>query len=182
MANRVLTFPLKDRSVLKDLRPGEEVSVNGVLYTARDQAHKKLVSLLDKKQFLPFDPEGSAIYYCGPTPERGDGLFGSAGPTTSSRMDDFAGALYREGIAATIGKGNRSPKVLDACRENNSVYFVTFGGAGAYLAKRILKQECVAFPELGPEAVYRLEVSDFPAIVGFDASGSSLFGNLPVKR
>lgn len=182
MANRVLTFPLTDRSALKDLRPGDEVSINGVLYTARDQAHKKLMVLLEQKLPLPFDPKSGAIYYCGPTPERGDGLFGSAGPTTSSRMDEFAGALYRAGIAGTIGKGNRSAKVLDACRENGSVYFVTFGGAGAYLAKRILKQECVAFPELGPEAIYRLEVENFPAIVGFDVSGNSLFGNFPVRH
>lgn len=177
-----LTLPIDDRAALASLRAGDELSLSGVLYTARDQAHKLMLGLLGKGQALPFDPKGAMLYYCGPTPSRGDGLFGSAGPTTSSRMDDFTVPLLKAGIAGAIGKGNRSAKVLDACREYGAVYLVTFGGAGAYLAKRILDQECVAFPELGPEAVYRLEVKEFPAIVAFDPEGNSIFGNSPVKR
>lgn len=177
-----LTLPVKDRSVLATLNTGDEVSVSGVLYTARDQAHKKMLSLLGKGEPLPFDPKGAMIYYCGPTPARADGLFGSAGPTTSSRMDEFTVPLFKAGLAGTIGKGNRSSKIMEACREYGAVYLVTFGGAGAYLAQRILKQECVAFPELGPEAVYRIEVKDFPAVVAFDPAGNSLFGNTTGKR
>lgn len=177
-----INLPLTDRSALKGLRAGDEVSINGVLYTARDQAHKKIVGLLEKGEPAPFDLAGNMIYYCGPTPQREDGLFGSAGPTTASRMDDFTAPLLNAGIVGTIGKGNRSDKVLNACRETGAVYLVTFGGAGAYLAKRILKQECVAFPELGPEAVYRLEVKDFPAVVAFDPEGNSIFTNTAGKR
>jgi fumarate hydratase subunit beta len=172
---KTISLPLIERSELEKLSAGDTVLLDGVLYTARDQAHKKLTALMDAGKPLPFDPNGAVIYYCGPTPVRKDGLFGSSGPTTSSRMDAYTAPLLKAGVAGTIGKGDRSPGVLAACREFRSVYLVTFGGAGAYLAKRVVRQEVIAFPELGTEAVYRLEVRGFPAVVAFDTRGKSIF-------
>lgn len=171
MSSIELTFPVTDRSVLLSLHAGDPVTLSGVIYTARDQAHKRLMELKARGEALPLDLNGTAIYYCGPTPAREDRRFGSAGPTTSARMDPFAPEMYALGAAASIGKGGRSEAVRAACEKNRSVYLITFGGAGAYLAKRILTQELVAFPDLGAEAIYRLTVKDFPAIVGIDAHG-----------
>ncbi len=171
-----LVLPLAEKPELSRLRAGDTVLISGTLFTARDQAHKRIAAAMGNGGSPPFPLEANFIYYCGPTPPRADGLFGSAGPTTSARMDPFTPALYAAGLCGTIGKGNRSAEVLDACRAFNAVYLVAFGGAGAYLAKTIERQETAAYPELGPEAVYRLTVRDFPAIVAFDASGRSLFG------
>lgn len=172
---KILAVPVLDRSGLSALSAGDPVLLDGVIYTARDQAHKKIRAMMEEGKKLPFDPAGAAVYYCGPTPAREDGLFGSAGPTTSSRMDPFTVPLLKAGIAVTIGKGDRSPEILSACAQTGSLYLVTYGGAGAYLAKRIVRQEVVAFPELGAEAVYRLEVKGFPAVVAFDVRGKSIF-------
>lgn len=161
---------------LRSIPAGKSVLLRGTLYTARDQAHKRLAAILEKGGKLPFDFRGAAIYYCGPTPPRADGLFGSAGPTTSARMDPFAPRFYEAGVALTMGKGSRSEAVREACAKHGAVYLTTFGGAGALLATKIKSQRVVAFPELGAEAVYELEVEDFPAMVAFDAQGGSAFG------
>jgi fumarate hydratase subunit beta len=169
-----LELPLAGRESFSGLYPGDLVLLSGVIYTARDQAHRRLVNCLDMGEKPPFDLEGSAIYYCGPTPPREDGLFGAAGPTTAARMDPFAPRLYDAGIAVTIGKGGRNDAVRDACIRNRALYLVTFGGAAAYLAKRITSQELIAWPDLGAEAVYRLTVENFPCVVGFDVRGASV--------
>ncbi|OHD54914.1 MAG: fumarate hydratase [Spirochaetes bacterium GWF1_51_8] len=169
-----LTIPVEDESKLMELEAGDMVRLTGTLYTARDQAHKRIVETLDKGESPPFDLKNSMVYYCGPTPEREDGLFGSAGPTTASRMDKMTPRLLEQGMKGTIGKGERSPEVLEACRKYGAVYLAAFGGTGAYYAGRIKKQELVAYPELGAEAVYKLEVEDFPVIVAVDAKGKTI--------
>ena len=163
---------------LDETRPslscGESVILSGTIYTARDQAHKRLVSALQKGEELPIPLKGQLIYYCGPTPPREDNLFGSAGPTTSARMDPFAPFLYQAGLWATLGKGPRSEEVRKACEMYGGVYFITFRGAGAYLARCIISQELIAYPDLGAEAIYKLTIKDFPAIVGIDSQGNVL--------
>jgi fumarate hydratase subunit beta len=169
-----LNVPIRDEEELLQLEAGDMVRLTGIVYTARDQAHKKMIEGIEKGEEPPFDLQNNLIYYCGPTPPREDGLFGSAGPTTSARMDKMTPQLIERGIRGTIGKGERSPDVLEACRKYRAVYLAAFGGTGAYLAKRIKKQELVAYPELGAEAVYKLEVEDFPVIVAVDSKGKSI--------
>ncbi|MCX7882155.1 MAG: FumA C-terminus/TtdB family hydratase beta subunit [Brevinematales bacterium] len=168
---RVLHFPNEDVSYLQC---GEMVLLNGTIYTARDQAHKRLVESLHHNHPLPLPLRGQLLYYCGPTPPREDGLFGSAGPTTSARMDPFTPTLLSAGLTACMGKGPRSPSVQEACAQYGAVYLITFGGAGAFLAKHILSQRLVAYPDLGTEAIYELTVKDFPAIVAIDSRGKTL--------
>ncbi|MCX7820153.1 MAG: FumA C-terminus/TtdB family hydratase beta subunit [Brevinematales bacterium] len=170
-----LTFPLKNKSVLLTLRAGELLTLDGIIYTARDMAHYKMIESLKKGEKLPIELTNNAIYYCGPTPPKDDKLFGSAGPTTSARMDEAFIFLAKYGLSVTIGKGNRSKDVIKSCQENQAVYLITFGGAGAYLAKRIINQKLIAFPELGTEAIYELEVKDFPVIVAIDTDGNNIF-------
>ncbi|MBI4335057.1 MAG: fumarate hydratase C-terminal domain-containing protein [Candidatus Omnitrophica bacterium] len=150
---------------IKKLRIGDEVLLSGIVYTARDQAHKRLVDWIKKRRRLPVDLKGASIYYCGPTKTKPGRVIGSCGPTTSSRMDPFTAQLFKAGLKVMIGKGKRSREVIDAIKRHNAVYFVTIGGAGAYLSKRVKKARLVAFKDLGPEAIYELEISDFPAIV-----------------
>jgi len=145
------------------------------MFTARDAAHARLVEALATGAPLPFDLAGAVIYYCGPTPGPPPRPIGAAGPTTSSRMDAYAPALYQAGVRATLGKGERALAVREACREFGGLYLITVGGAGALLGSRVLSAEVVAYPELGPEAVRRLVVADFPAWVAYDAHGGSLF-------
>jgi fumarate hydratase subunit beta len=172
---RVLDLPISNNTFLNDLNAGDFVYLNGIIYTARDQAHKRIIELIDNGKPLPFDLKGNFIYYCGPTPIRENNTFGSAGPTTSARMDKFAPKLLEMGLSGTIGKGQRSDNIRELCEKFSSVYLATFGGAGAYLAKTILKQELIAFEDLGAEAVYRITVKEFPAIVAFDTKGKSIF-------
>lgn len=157
------------------LRAGDEVTISGDLFTARDAAHRRLVDLLEQGKPVPFGLDGAVIYYCGPTPAPPGRPIGSAGPTTSSRMDVFAPLLHAHGVRATIGKGPRSPEVRAALQEYGGVYLVTVGGAGALLAQRVIAAELVAFAELGPEAIFRLAVEEFPAVVAYDAHGHSAF-------
>ena len=157
------------------LQAGEAVRISGVIYTARDAAHRRLVELLDVGEPLPFELEGAVIYYCGPTPAPPGRPIGSAGPTTSSRMDAYAPRLHSEGVRATIGKGPRSGAVRAALQEHGAVYLVAVGGAGALLAQHIVTAELVAFEDLGAEAIRKLTVEDFPAIVAYDAHGRSAF-------
>jgi len=174
MTKKKIYFPLTNKEILSSLEAGEMLELNGIIYTARDQAHYRMIKLIEEGKKLPFELTNNAIYYCGPTPKREDNLFGSAGPTTSSRMDKAFVILSSLGLSASIGKGNRSAEVVEACKKYKSLYFITFGGAGAYLAKKILKQELIAFEELGPEAIYRLEVKDFPVIVSIDTKGKNI--------
>ena len=163
------------KKIRSKLKCGEEILFSGILYTARDAAHKKLTRLLTENKKLPFDIKETVIYYAGPTPtSRGKG-FGSCGPTTSSRMDSFTKALLRKGLAGMIGKGRRSKEVKDAIKKHKAIYFLTIGGAGAYLAKRIKSAKVVTFKELGPEAIYKLEVKDFPLVVGIDSTGRDIY-------
>ena len=156
------------------LKRGEEVLLTGTIYTARDAAHKELAELIRKKRRLPFELKGAVIYYAGPTPVRGEG-FGSCGPTTSSRMDKFTPLLLKMGLRAMIGKGKRSSDVRRAIKKEKAVYFLAIGGAGAYLAKKIKYAEVLAFKKLGPETIYKLEVQDFPLIVGIDSKGDDIY-------
>ena len=171
---RKIITPLT-KEVRSKLKCGEELLLSGTIYTARDAAHKKLTELTQKRKKLPLNLKNAVIYYAGPTPEREDNLFGSCGPTTSSRMDNFTPLLLKKGLGAMIGKGRRSPEVKKLIKKHKAVYFLTVGGAGAYLAKRIKSSEVVSFRELGPEAIYKLEVEDFPLIVGIDSKGKDIF-------
>lgn len=156
-----IAFPLRKPDI-SGLKAGEQVLISGTLYTARDAAHKK---------GLPIDLKGQAIYYVGPTPSKKGQPIGSAGPTTSSRMDKYTPLLLKRGLKAMIGKGKRSPEVVDAIIKNKAVYFAAIGGAGAYLSKRILSSKVLAYPELGTEAVREIEVKDFPVVVAIDPNG-----------
>ncbi len=167
-----LAPPLMDTSFLT---VGDQVTFNGVIYTARDAAHQRLISLLDTGNELPFPAQGGIIYYVGPCPAKPGEVVGSAGPTTSSRMDSMTVPLLQAGIKGMIGKGERSQEVIDAMKCYGAVYFAAIGGAGALLAQSIKKMELVAYPELGPEAIYRMEVKDFPAIVAIDGQGRSIY-------
>jgi len=169
-----LTTPVNDDEI-KKLRIGQNVLLNGVIYTGRDAAHKKLVELLDSGQELPIDLKGQVIYYVGPSPARPGQIIGSAGPTTSGRMDIYAPKLIALGLKGMIGKGQRSPAVIKAMQKYNAVYFAAVGGAAALISKSIKKCEVVAYPELGPEAIYRLEVENFPVIVVNDTLGEDLY-------
>jgi len=174
MATYNLTTPLKEEDIRK-LKAGDVVNLTGVIYTARDAAHKKLVDLIEAGKELPFDLEGSVIYFVGPTPPKPGDPIGSAGPTTSYRMDSYSPTMLKHGSKGMIGKGKRSQEVIDACKEYGGIYFGATGGAGALLGKRIKSAEVIAYPELGPEAVRRLEVEGFPVTVINDTHGNDLY-------
>ena len=170
---RIVT-PLTDE-VVAGLHTGDKVLVSGVIYTARDAALKRLIELNEKGEDLPFDIEGQVIYYVGPTPPKPGEPIGSAGPTTSGRMDAYAPHLIERGLKGMIGKGMRSQKVKDAMARYKAIYLGATGGAGALLSKRIKKSEVIAFADLGPEAIHRLEVEDFPVVVINDIYGGDLY-------
>jgi len=169
-----LQTPLTSENILQ-LNAGDAVLLTGTIYTARDAAHKKFLETLDSGGELPFPLEGAVIYYVGPTPAPPGRVIGSAGPTTSYRMDSFAPRLHGLGVKATIGKGKRNQEVKDALQEYKAVYLGATGGAGALLSQRIKRCEVIAFEELGPEAVRMLEVEDFPTLVVNDAYGNELY-------
>jgi fumarate hydratase subunit beta len=169
-----ITAPLTD-AVTMSLKAGDKVLITGVLYTARDAAHKRLLELLDRGEKLPFDIKGQIIYYVGPTPPKPGQVIGSAGPTTSGRMDAYTPRLLDLGLKGMVGKGARNKDVIDSIKKNKAVYMAAVGGAAALIARSIKKAEIVAYEDLGPEAVRRLEVVDFPAIVVNDAEGGDLF-------
>lgn len=169
-----LTTPLSDEDMEK-LKIGDKVLLNGIIYTARDAAHKRLVEALKKGETLPFNPEGQVIYYVGPAPARPGKVIGPAGPTTSYRMDPYAISLMKAGVKGMIGKGFRSQKVREAMRKYQAVYFAAIGGAAALLSEHIKKAEVIAYGELGTEAIRRLEVEDFPVIVVNDLKGGDLY-------
>ena len=159
----------------RDLHCGDNVLISGVIYTGRDAAHKRLVELLQQGKELPLDVKDAIIYYVGPAPAQPCKVIGSAGPTTSYRMDAYAPALLDIGLKGMIGKGKRSPEVIGSMKKNGAVYFGAIGGAGALLAKCIKKAEVIAYEDLGAEAIRRLEVEDLPAVVIIDSEGNNLY-------
>lgn len=157
------------------LRAGDRVLLSGTMYTARDAAHKRMTDALDRGEPLPFPVEGAFIYYAGPSPAKPGQVIGAAGPTTSYRMDEFAPRLLDIGLMAMIGKGDRSPQVMEAIKRNGAVYFAAVGGAGALIAKSVQRVETIAYQDLGAEAITKLTVKDFPVIVAIDSQGNDLY-------
>jgi len=172
--------PLDDKTVV-DLQAGDTVSITGYMYTGRDAAHKRLVELIDKGEELPIELKDQIIYYVGPAPAKPGYACGSAGPTTSYRMDAYAPALLDLGLKGMLGKGLRSREVFDSMKKNGAVYFAAVGGAAALIARSIKKSEVVAYEDLGAEAIHRYYVEDFPAIVVIDSGGNDLYKTEPPK-
>jgi len=166
--------PLSDADIDK-LNAGDEVLISGVIYTARDMAHKRLCEAIESGRQLPFELAGAVIYFVGPSPARTGRVIGAAGPTTSSRMDAFSPKLLARGLKAMIGKGYRGEEVRNALKKYKAVHLATIGGAGALLSKHIVSAEVIAYEDLGTEAVRKLEVVDFPAIVAYDAHGNTVY-------
>lgn len=171
-----INAPLRN-DMVRQLKSGDHVEINGVVYAARDAAHKRLIEMLDKGEELPFDIKDQIIYYVGPCPARPGHVIGSAGPTTSGRMDVYTPRLIELGLAGMIGKGLRSDEVVEAMRKFGAVYFGAVGGAGALLSKCIVSEEIAAFPKLGPEALRKLVVRNFPAVVIIDSEGRDLYSS-----
>ncbi|WP_026526286.1 Fe-S-containing hydro-lyase [Butyrivibrio sp. VCD2006] len=169
-----ITAPF-DKDTIKELRSGDMVYITGVIYTARDAAHKRMKETIEKGETLPINIEGNVIYYMGPSPARDGRPIGSAGPTTASRMDKYAPELLDMGLRGMIGKGKRSKEVIDAIVRNKAVYLAAIGGAGALLSKAIVESEVVAYDDLGTEAIRKLRVENFPAIVVIDSEGNNLY-------
>jgi fumarate hydratase subunit beta len=169
-----LTTPLTDESV-EQLHAGDKVSITGIIYVGRDAAHKRMMDSLEAGEALPFDPTGQIIYYMGPAPAKPGDPIGSAGPTTSYRMDPYATRMMEAGLKGMIGKGNRSMPVRQAMQEHKAVYLGAIGGAGALIAKSIKSATVIAYDDLGAEALRRLEVEDFPAIVVNDIHGGDAY-------
>ncbi|HLG29561.1 MAG TPA: Fe-S-containing hydro-lyase [Candidatus Brocadiales bacterium] len=175
MSNIVyLKTPLTD-NVIESFRIGDKVYISGIIYTARDAAHKRLVELIDNGKEFPFDIKNQIIYYVGPSPAPPGKPVGSCGPTTSYRMDVYTPKLLEKGLKASIGKGNRSETVIEAMKKHKAVYFVATGGAAALLANKVKKADVIAYEDLGAEAIMRLEVLNFPVVVANDVYGNDLF-------
>jgi len=169
-----ITTPLTDE-VIEKLHAGDRVTITGIIYAGRDATHKRFIEALERGEPLPFDPKGQIIYYMGPSPAPPGKPIGSAGPTTSYRMDPYTPRMLEQGLKGMIGKGNRSSKVREALRRHKAVYFAAIGGAAALIAKSIRRAEAIAYEELGTEALWRLEVEDFPAIVVNDIYGGDAY-------
>ena len=177
---RINTPFTKDAMV--GLKAGDEVLLNGAIFTARDAAHKRMHELLLRGKIIPLNLKDAVIYYCGPCPAPSRRVIGSCGPTTSSRMDAFTPELLRLGLGGMIGKGDRSPEVVKAIKKYQCVYFLAGGGLGALLSTKVRSARPVLFRELGPEAIYRLEVNDFPLIVGIDSKGNNIYDKTRWKK
>ena len=169
-----INSPFNDVTIAQ-LKTGDRVLISGIIYVARDAAHARLVNTMEKGEPLPFDIKGQTIYYMGPSPARPGQVIGSAGPTTSSRMDMYTPRLLAAGLKAMVGKGSRAPEVKAAIQKYKAVYFVTTGGVAALITRSIKKSELIAYPELGAEAILRLTVTDFPAVVWNDIYGGDLY-------
>lgn len=172
--SKYIQTPINQNDI-DNLEIGDSVYISGVIYVARDAAHKRMQEMLDKNEELPFELKDNIIYYMGPSPAREGRPIGSAGPTTSGRMDKYAPALLDLGLKGMIGKGKRSKDVKEAVIRNKAIYFAAIGGAGALLSKAIIKSETIAFEDLGAEAILKLEVKDFPVIVVMDYKGNDLY-------
>lgn len=169
-----ITTPLTE-DITKTLKAGDSILLSGIIYTARDAAHGRLINLLDEEKDLPLNINGEIIYYVGPTPEKPGEVIGSAGPTTSYRMDSYAPRLLDLGLKGMIGKGARSEEVITAIKRNNAIYFGAIGGAGALISKCIKSSEVIAYDDLGAEAIRKLEVKDMPLVVIIDTEGNNLY-------
>lgn len=174
-------FPFNEKNI-NNLKAGERILLRGVIYTARDQAHKRLAEAIKKGRRLPFDLKNAIIYYCGPTKKPKGKIIGACGPTTSSRMDEFTPVLLREGLKGMIGKGGRAKEAIAAIKKYKAVYFLAYAGCGALLAKYVKKVTPVAYKDLGPEAILKLEVKDFPLIVGIDSQGRNIYKRQAPKQ
>lgn len=174
---KYITAPISD-DIVNGLIAGDFVYITGTIYTARDAAHKRLYEALSENKEIPFKLENNIIYYLGPSPARKGQVIGSAGPTTSSRMDKYTPLLLDKGLKGMIGKGRRSEEVIESMNKNNAVYFAAIGGAGALLSKCIKKSEVIAYDDLGTEAIRKLEVERFPAIVVIDNKKNNLYNNV----
>ncbi len=174
MATYNLTTPLKKEDIIK-LKAGDLVVLSGTIYSCRDAAHKRFIQTLDEGGTLPFDITGQIIYYMGPSPTPEGKVIGSCGPTTSSRMDAYAPRLYALGMAGSMGKGKRSQEVIDAMKEHKGIYLLATGGAGALSSKCVKKVDIIAYEELGPEAVRKLEIEAMPLLVVNDSNGNELY-------
>lgn len=174
MTEKYINLPISEQE-LTSLNAGDLVFLSGIVYTARDAAHKRIVQALENNQPIPFDLKDSTIYYTGPTPARPGEIIGAAGPTSSARMDDYTPFLLEKGLKIMIGKGNRSQAVIDSMKKHKAVYLCAIGGAAALAKKYIKSAEVIAYEDLGTEAVRKLEISDFPLIVCIDSKGNSLF-------
>ncbi|MDR0820448.1 MAG: FumA C-terminus/TtdB family hydratase beta subunit [Endomicrobium sp.] len=159
----------------KMLKAGQRILLSGTVYTARDAAHKRIIDMLDSGIAVPFNLKNVAIYYCGPSPAKPGAVIGACGPTTSSRMDIFTPRILKEGVKFLIGKGGRSESVVNSIKENSAVYLVATGGVAALLSKTVKKADLIAFEDLGPEAIYKLEVEGMPLIVAIDSDGGNVF-------
>ena len=180
MAVLSLTTPVTEEQ-MRSLQAGDRVLLSGTIYTGRDAAHKRMIALLQEGKPLPFDPRGQILYYVGPAPAKPGFAVGSAGPTTSYRMDSYTPPLLAQGLRGMIGKGRRSPQVVEAMKTCGAVYFGAVGGAAALISRRIVDAELVAWPDLGTEAVHRFTVKDFPVTVVIDSLGNSLYETEPPK-
>lgn len=169
-----ITNPISEQELLK-LKAGDRVLLSGTIYTARDAAHKRMHEALQKGEELPFDVAGQTIYYVGPTPAKPGAVIGSAGPTTSGRMDKYTPVLLDLGLKGMIGKGYRSEEVIESMKKNKAVYFAAIGGSGALIARTIQSVEVVAYEDLGPEAIYKLTIKNFPAVVIIDSEGNDWY-------
>jgi fumarate hydratase subunit beta len=178
MASTIHVGTPLDKDTICRLNAGDPVLISGTVYTARDAAHQRLVQMIQSGDPLPIPLEGSVIYYVGPCPPKPGHVIGPAGPTTSGRMDIYTPVLLNAGMGGMIGKGNRSQRVVESIIQHQAVYFAALGGAGALLATRIRQAELVAFPDLGPEAIYRLELDEFPAFVAIDALGRNIYDHI----
>jgi fumarate hydratase subunit beta len=167
-----LKLPVENKNILKEYNVGEEILLDGVIYTARDKVHALINSGKGRR---PFELKNNAVYYSGPTPGKSGFPLGSCGPTTSSRMDEYTPDLYRMGLSVTIGKGPRDQKVVESIKKHGGLYLVAYGGCGALYGSRIEQAEIIGFKELGPQAVYRIEVNDFPVLVGIDFFGHDIY-------
>lgn len=175
MSRIKIQVPLNDEDTITSLKAGDQVSISGTIYTARDAAHKRMVEQLEAGEELPFDIKNQIIYYVGPTPAKPGAVIGSAGPTTSSRMDKYAPTLLDLGLKGMIGKGYRSQDVIDSIANNQAIYFGAIGGSAALIARAIKKVELIAYEDLGTEAIRKIVVEDFPAVVINDTQGNDWY-------
>lgn len=171
---KTIHTPIRDET-LKTLRTGDEIYISGTIYTARDAAHKRMVEAFENGQNAPFPYENNIVYYVGPTPEKPGSIIGSAGPTSSYRMDNYAENLLSAGLKISIGKGQRSEAFRQALKNRGGVYLLAIGGIGALLSECIKEKECLAYPDLKSEAVYKLKVEQFPVFVAYDINGGDIF-------
>ncbi|MGI6621726.1 MAG: Fe-S-containing hydro-lyase [Clostridiaceae bacterium] len=174
MSKKHIILPLTDE-IIKELKAGDEVLLSGILYTGRDAAHERMAAILEKGEAMPFDIVGQTIYYAGPCPAPEGRIIGSAGPTTSGRMDSYTPVLIENGLKGMIGKGLRDESVIDAIKKHGAIYFGAIGGAAALISSCIIKQEIIAFEDLGTEAIRKIEVKDFPCFVIIDSFGNDRY-------